>query len=588
MADKLIAMQKIVDGSFREGFEELAESFEIDGADEEVITELRESFFVPNLEQMSENFRNNSKLLKSYLYIFTHDFTEPDKSRYILFPLTETLYYCYDTIKKKLFPMEVSSDQETKYFFENLDNPLFVENEFNEFNLKFIEDNVRDSRDFAGDNHIYLWYENVDMFSLLMYYIDLKPFFERNKFIVLIGEEKSKYPIDFKTEFGIDYGCMTPHKIRIEEMNRICFWVTRYLSGTVFVMDVLNKNKYMSADSTHVYFYMGTKYNGVKLFGSNMFSKILKDIKAEYSIEFLSEIITNKQVEYYREDYRKVYLNVINWLKENSTKTTFTIPELLRAAMLYGYYDKKPNINPRVVPNIVFDPHWENYNNWASVILSFPYRKALNSIRNQVITVGQIYKHDKGIYILGDYQILLTLQDVFQRVYSVVKFEDLKMHPKETSKSLCKFLNIPYDPQMIDDSDLDDVDSCHAEAEKPKTMFDKTSLNRNVDSVLSQFDQVRLQIFFDPINRYYDYPTFDFESCPMTDDDVEFLLKFPFKFEKDYVENAASWKKITRASLRQRLYSQMLNAWRAAKQEKFKFPPVIRPEFDENKKEDDI
>lgn len=44
MANKNSAMQKIIGGGFRKGFEELVEAFESDSANEEIIAEMREIF----------------------------------------------------------------------------------------------------------------------------------------------------------------------------------------------------------------------------------------------------------------------------------------------------------------------------------------------------------------------------------------------------------------------------------------------------------------------------------------------------------------------------------------------------------------
>lgn len=189
MPDKVAAMEKIRNGDFEIGFEELSRAFQKNGTDETIINDLQKCFFEPNSVQMEENFQDNSKLLMDYPYFFSKRCLKPNENRYMLLPINESIYYCYDRIDQRLIPMEVNSEHETKYFFNDIDNPLFVENEFNEFHLKFLEDNIRDSTDYAGDNHIYLAYENEDLFSLLLYYCDLKSLLKRRKIVFLIGNE---------------------------------------------------------------------------------------------------------------------------------------------------------------------------------------------------------------------------------------------------------------------------------------------------------------------------------------------------------------------------------------------------------------
>lgn len=85
--------------------------------------------------------------------------------------------------------------------------------------------------------------------------------------------------------------------------------------------------------------------------------------------------------------------------------------------------------------------------------------------------------------------------------------------------------------------------------------------------------------FFDVLLRHYGYPTFDFGECPMDGNDVAFLFKFPFKFEKDYVEKG-KWEKVTREQLRQMPFQKMATIWQMGKQGRLVFPKVIRPKTD--------
>lgn len=65
----------------------------------------------------------------------------------------------------------------------------------------------------------------------------------------------------------------------------------------------------------------------------------------------------------------------------------------------------------------------------------------------------------------------------------------------------------------------------------------------------------------------------------MDGNDVAFLFKFPFKFEKDYVEKE-KWEKVTREQLRQTPFQKMVTIWQMGKQGRLVFPKVIRPKTD--------
>lgn len=597
MANTANAMTKITNGDFENGFQELAQSFSENGEDEAALAAIRDCLLTPNVESFTDVFNKNVEFLNGYPYIFTRGFSAPDSNRFMILPINETVCYCYDSKEKTFFWFETNSDRETRYFFENLDKPVFVKNEFNEFNLNFLEDNVRDSRDFAGDNHIYLWYENAEMFSLLLYYVDLKQLFEREKFVVLIGEEREKYPIDFKAEFGIDYDSMTPQKIRIEEIKRICYWVTRYNHGLGFICDVLSQNKNIFADIM-VENYCLVRYKGASIWLLQYVNEFLKRTGTKYSYSFLenlSKLVRSNDITFVNDDpslntnYKSKALSLIDHAKLYLNKPEFTFPEFIRACILCMYYENQPKINSRITPLIFFLPDWTTFDGWTSFVLEFPYHMAISSAREPVTSVGQIIKIYDAVEILEDYDIMLRLPPEIAKIHHAYKFEDLKLYPKETIKALCRYMQVPYDPKMSEDCPINGLDFTHDTASPPKTRFDTSTLHRNVDAYLSKFDQVRLQIFFDPVNRHYDYPSFDFESCPMTEADVAFLMKFPFKFEnhvKFYIFDGYWIALKNPVEIRKIIYNKMMNAWLSARQGQFYFPPIIRPEFDE-KKEDE-
>ena len=110
--------------------------------------------------------------------------------------------------------------------------------------------------------------------------------------------------------------------------------------------------------------------------------------------------------------------------------------------------------------------------------------------------------------------------------YCGIRFEDMKTRPETVCRALCRNLNIPYEPQMLE------ADGSFTDAEGNKIRgFDDKPLHRDVSGLLSEFDQLRLKIFFDPILKYYGYPSFSFEEHPLPDTMVRDLFRYPFRLE---------------------------------------------------------
>lgn len=569
MADIGEAVQKIINGDFVQGFAELTEGYAEGQNSPPVLEDLKRGFWEPNLAEMEENFKKNASFLKRYPFFLPKSVIAPRDNRYLLFALTDELFYRFDQREQVFAPLETNSERETRYFFEDLSRPILVDNEFNSFNLRFLKDNVRRSEDFAGDNHIYLCYENEDALSLLLYYTDFAELCKDKKFVFLTEKERDLYPLDFKEKFGIDYDGIEPQKLRVEEMQRICFWYKRGYSGTLFGLNLLDHNSHIVMRYGADLFYE-SYIKGYPLFQTNLAEEMMKNTARIYTLQGFEALLHHPEIQWGVSDLE----DFIQWL-EVSSITRFTLPELFRAYFIYKFYRDSPQRNPRIVPVILWEPHVNAVDIHDPLILDFPYITVLNSIRDPIKTVGRIYQREGSIFITQTLAIGYSMNPKLRKHYYGYRLEDAKLQPVQTCRAICEVLNVPYDPNMLNDDEVREG----INGEPAVRGFDTAPLNRNVDAVLSPFDQCRLQIFFDVLLRHYGYPTFDFEECPMDDNDVAFLFKFPFKFEKDYVEKG-KWEKTTREQLRQALFKNMVGIWQMGKQGKLVFPKVIRPKPD--------
>lgn len=562
------AMQKIIDGDFLQGFAELMEGYAGGQGSPSVLEDLKRGFWEPNLEEMEENFERNAAFLKKYPFFLPKKLVAPRDNRYVLFALTDELFYRFDQQEQAFAPMETNSERETRYFFEDLSRPLLVDNEFNSFNLRFLKDNVRRSEDFAGDNHVYLCYENEDALSLLLYYGDLVELCKDRKFVFLTEENRDLYPVDFKDKFGIDYSGMEPQKLRVAEMQRICFWYKRGYSGTLFGLNLLDHNSHIVMRYGADLFYE-SYVKGYPLFQTSLPGQVMKDTSKVYTVQGLKALLHHPEIQWGVSDLE----DFVRWLIASEINH-FTLPELFRAYFIYKFHRDKPHMNPRIVPVILWEPHINEVDIHNPLILDFPYITVLNSIRDPIRTVGRIYQREGTIFIAQTMIIGCSMHAELRKHYYGYRLEDAKLHPVETCRAICEVLNVPYDPNMLNDDEVREG----INGEPDVRGFDTAPLHRNVDAVLSAFDQCRIQIFFDPLLRHFGYPAFDFDECPMDDNDVAFLFKFPFKFEKDYVEKG-KWEKTTREQLRQVLFQNMVGIWKMGKQGMLVFPKVIRPQL---------
>lgn len=281
------AMGKIYNGDFFNGFSELACVYAVGEKDSSIVDDLKRGFWEPNLAEMEDTYHANVLFLSKYPFLFTKEFVPPIDNRYLLFPLTDELFYRFDQQEQRFAQMETNSDHETKYFFENLNQPLLIENEFNLYNLRFLQDNVRDSRDFGADNHIYLHYDSVQLFSLLLYYCDLSSICEEQKFVFLIGSESDLYPLAFQNQFGAETLNWEQRPLHVNDIKRVCaFYYTATHCGNAMFDSLLDCHPNLLT---------------IKEFGLSSFPSFYENCLKNQSVDsFIANLVEHQAEEKYR------------------------------------------------------------------------------------------------------------------------------------------------------------------------------------------------------------------------------------------------------------------------------------------------
>jgi len=502
-----------------------------DAAEQQQIFQiLEEAYYLPNEEELRQTYDANVTLLKNYPYFWNKSFRSFDDLSFQLFPVSDELYYRYSRSGHRFSgAYDAKSSQQMRYFFEDLGQPLRVQDEDNFYNLTFLNDNVRRSEDFAGDNHIYLIYTSLEPLERLMLACDLEPILQQQKFVFLVGEKNwGKYPINFRKKFGIDYSKMKPTPIRIDEIKRICFWYKHAYSGTELSLAVLGSVNEIQMCSGYDFDTNSTK-EGYPLYFTPEFRDILSRPDDTYTVDQVENLVRSEKYDIHLKEL-DMYLG---WLRhQRSAPHTYTVKELFCGYFLFQY--EKRGINPRIVPTLLFDPHMWDTSAYDKIILSFPYCTVLTSMREPIMTFGRAYLYGligwnkfQTQYILGsDYEHTRFLPLELLDCYYGFRFEDLKTRPEAVCHAVCRHLNVPYEPQMLE------TEAPVADRSGNITKgFDQSPLHRDISAVLSEFDQLRLKMFYEPIHRYYGYPAFSFDEHPVPEETVRALFRVPFRFE---------------------------------------------------------
>ena len=166
---------------------------------------LTEAFYAPNVKEQQSRYERNCKLLGKYPYLFRRDFPEFDGLPIKFFPFDDESYVPFDT-REGRFGGHIAPRRQivSRNFFKDLEKPILAENVFSQYELEYLNDNVRKSEHIGRENHIYLHYSDWLEFCSYLQCLNLRPLLEQEKIVFLIGGERSQYPIDFKARLGVD------------------------------------------------------------------------------------------------------------------------------------------------------------------------------------------------------------------------------------------------------------------------------------------------------------------------------------------------------------------------------------------------
>ena len=196
-------------------------------AQDDILAIMDEAFYQPNVKRLQKRYEKNCKLLSKYPYIFRKDFLAFDELPIIFFPYDDNQYTPYD-VKEQHFREYVNFQHPviSRNFFKDLEKPILAADVFSQYELEYLNDNVRKSEWVARENHIYLHYTSWPVFCAYLQCLDLQALLKDKKIVFLIEDEIEQYPIDFKERFGIDYSKNEVKPIGVREINRL-IWHTQ-------------------------------------------------------------------------------------------------------------------------------------------------------------------------------------------------------------------------------------------------------------------------------------------------------------------------------------------------------------------------
>lgn len=550
-------------------------------AKDDILAIMDEAFYQPNVKSLRKHYEKNCKLLAKYPYIFRRDFPAFEDLPVIFFPYDDDQYTPY-YVQTQQFGEYVNFRHQviSRNFFKDLEKPILAADVFSQYELEYLNDNVRKSEWVARENHIYLHYTSWPVFCAYLQCLDLQPLLKDEKIVWLFEDEKEQYPIDFKERFGIDYSQYEVKPLGIREITRL-IWHTQLSShnGGDFFNEIFDAHPNLLA------------------FPSTIYDRVAE------GVEYYEKTLTNsKSLEEAQAHLRGQEKGVVAKLRglRNRTKKDIFVAMCLSEK---DNFATALQLNSRIVPAIFFQPHFYiiDYTLKASeqnlaqlysdeydkirnspIFNGFKYIKTFTPMRRFTNSHGASVKfsYDRRDVEKGRVVMDLVLNRVLNRSFMIdwqdrlfkdcrlVRFEDGKLNPKATFTALAAFLDLPYTESLTYCSEFGRKD--------PESMpgndigFDPAAIYRTYDDYVNDDERAFIEYFLRDAYEYYGYDFQYYDGQPVDEERVKQWLAH---FDKiDY------YMRVTRVEILVQQASKML----LEQQEKTGYPKEITPKMQED------
>lgn len=528
----------------------------------EILPLMTAVFYQPNEKMLRTRYEKNCKLLERYPYCFRKDFLPFEELPIQFFPYDEHNGYIpfyHDTMR---FGEYVKFDHPviSRNFFKDLEKPILAADVYSQYELEYLNDNVRKSEDVAKENHVYLHYTDWSVFCSYLQCLNLRLLLKDEKLIFLIEDEAEQYPIDFKARYGIDYSINPVKPFSIREINRLV-WHTQLSThnGGDFFNEVFDDHPNLLALTSIM---LDNMENVIQTTRENItMAKGSKDVSQQILNSGSSSQATKAMWE-------------LSHMQDPSDKD-----------IMVGYYLSNSAIsgrlNPaeRISPAVFFQPHFSNivyslevdeanrtmltseqYDKTVSspIFRGFKYIKTFTPMRrfttSHGATVQFMYNSALHSEENEDGKTLVVPDAVSQRILNrsfmidwqdrlyadsiLVRFEDGKLNPKATFTALCAFLDLPYTATMTYCSEFGkplDYGGYIAGGFDPKPIY------KTYDKFVNDSERKYIEYFLRDAYEYFGYDFQYYDGQPMTEEQLDELTE-DFSTVDHYIRE--TWEKL--------------------------------------------
>jgi hypothetical protein len=483
----------------------------------ELMELMTQAFYLPNVAQQKKLYEENCTLFDRYPFIFRDRFEKFEKLPVQFFPFDDNGYIPFYKDENRFGEyIDFNNPVIDRYFFQDLEKPVLTKDLYSQYQLEYLNDTVRESMWVGRENHIYLHYSSWKEFCIYMQCLKWKRLLQDKKFVFLFGKEISKYPIDFKDEFGIDYSQYPVKPLGIGEINRL-IWHAQlsFHNGGDFFNEVFHGHP------------------NLLIYDSVMFDSIeglIANAKKELRHTNKIKTYVHAQLAQIKHPTDKDFLVATFLTSEGSSEHLDRASRIVPALFFqphYGNMKHSMKVDKKTKNTLLFSEQYDKFKN-APLFKDFKYIKTFVPMRRittsfaatvrflrnekmQELFLKNNVPDENTINLPGDTLAELLLNrnyiidatDRLLRDSVLVRFEDGKLNPKATFTALAEFLDIPYTESMTYCSNNNGINPEALEGNVRG--FDPASVYRTYDEFTSDDERALLEYFFRDAYECYGY-----------------------------------------------------------------------------------
>ena len=535
-------------GNYHAAYDGFLRLYEEGQFQEDILSILTGAFYVPNSKALQKRYERNVKELEKYPYLFRRDFPAFEDLPVLFFPYDEDTYVPLDTRTGAFLPKFAPGYEEiTRNFFRDLEKPILASDVFSQYELEYLNDNVRRSEDVGRENHIYLHYTDWGTFCSYLQIWNLRPLLKAKKAVFLIEDELSQYPLDFAARFGVDYSQYPVKPVGIREVTRL-IWHTQlsaHNGGDFFneIFDYHPNLLFLTSIWMHtIQEELGTMREALRA------ARSLRDAQEQLFDDWGDPRLVE---ELYR-------------LRNPSDK------DLLVAMFLGARKTWSRGLDPkaRIAPAVFFQPHFPNMVYQLSInqkgdteltsqaaeklrstplFREFKYVKTFTPVRRftgsfggsmrffQIQSKNDLKAAEEGkgeqedqLHAAEDFlservlnrSFMVDPEDRMFRDSVIVRLEDGKLNPKATLSALASFLDLPYTQSMTYCSSQGSQE-IHPEWILYAHGFSTKSVYNTFDAYMGEGERLYIEYFLRDAYAYFGYDFQTYDGAPVDDDTVK-------------------------------------------------------------------